>query len=146
MSVTIIVSYYVVIFSSFNVHSLFVGSVPYTLCNNSYLSYLDAAKSNSNTGITCSPISCLTSVTVRYLNICKFFQDDAICGFISATNIQYKSNYTEWSCTTNHKTATDPCNFYQWTGVNCTNGIVSAVFLGVAGISGIILILCQILS
>ena len=53
-------------------------------------------------------------------------QDNALCGFIAATNIGSVSGYSMWTCTVNGFTSTNPCSSPMWTGVSsCDNGYVN---------------------
>mgnify|MGYP003386732202 CR=1 FL=1 len=54
------------------------------------------------------------------------FQDDGICSFVAATNINSVTNYDEWTCDTDMLTDTDPCSG-PWTGVTCSGSYVSAI-------------------
>ena len=66
------------------------------------------------------------------------FQDEALCGLISATVIASKSGYNEWACNSTGTTLTDPCT---WTGLTCTGGYVSRIYLYNVQMGGMILLL-----
>ena len=106
-----------------------VGTVPTTLCNIPGLSHLDVT-SSGNTGMPCSfSPSCLSTVTTLTALMCPSFQDEALCGFIAATDIASKSGYDEWACTTYGITTSNPCelNGMTWDGIGCSEGYVSLI-------------------
>ena len=114
-----------------------IGTVPSSLCNIPVLSNLNVT-SSGNTNMTCIPFgSCLTSVTINSLLVCPSFQDESLCGFISATDIASKSGYDEWFCNSNGYTLTDPCS-PLWTGVVCSGGFVDHIDVYNLEIEGII--------
>jgi len=122
----------------FNYYYYYIkGTVPSTLCSITSLTNINVAYSGTNTGITCAP-QCLTTVTTRILSstYCPTFQDDALCGFIAATNINAISGYSQWSCTTLGVTTTNPCNTSSWSGLACLNGYVGSITINGIGISG----------
>ena len=63
------------------------------------------------------------------------FQDEALCGFIAATNIaSYSTSFSMWTCDTGGVATTDPCTWY---GNSCDgNGYVSKIDLSYDYISG----------
>ena len=65
------------------------------------------------------------------------FQDEALCGLISATDITFKNNYTEWMCNATRYTSTNPCS-PLWTGLHCSGGYVNKINLYNIQIEGII--------
>jgi hypothetical protein len=67
--------------------------------------------------------------------------DQAICGFIAATNIASKSGYSLWSCNTLGRPITAACGSPTWPGVTCVGGVsgnVTSVALTGLSISGTI--------
>ena len=61
-------------------------------------------------------------------------QDNALCGFIAATNIQSIFGYSTWTCYVNGTTAFNPCN--GWSGVTCNGNSVDTINLDYVGLSG----------
>jgi len=67
------------------------------------------------------------------------FQDDGLCGFIAATNIVTISGYSQWICTTDRITSTDPCaSGLIWNGLTCSGGYVDSVVIVNKGLTGIL--------
>ena len=67
---------------------------------------------------------------------CPSEQDDALCGFVAATNIE--TLYTKWSCDTLGFTATDPCAAgFVWDGLACDgfSSVMNIILYGV-GLTG----------
>ena len=94
----------------------------------------------SNPLLTCAP-SCLTTVSIRTLpttviETCPSAQDDGLCSFIAATDIETISSKTMWSCTTDGLTTTDPCVATIWSGITCDGGYVDSITLDNLGIIG----------
>ena len=59
---------------------------------------------------------------------------DPICDIIAATNIE--SVFTQWSCTTNGTTSTDPCMSPVWDGVTCTGDNIVAIAMDNSSLTG----------
>ena len=90
----------------------------------------------TNPLLTRSPI-CLATVSNRIIP--PSFQDEAICGFIAATNIEYISN--GWSCTTDGIPMTDPCSGAGfWDGIMCNGYAVSDLHFSGYGLIGMIML------
>lgn len=86
----------------------------------------------TNPLLTRSP-KCLTTVSNRIIP--PSFQDEAICGFIAATNIEYISN--GWSCTTDGIPMTDPCSGAGfWDGITCGGSTVYWLSLSMRSLRG----------
>ena len=98
---------------------------------------LHITDNGTNPLITCAPV-CLTSVGDRDIpgTVCAVpsSQDQGICSFIAATNIE--SFYTDWSCNTDGLTATDPCGATIWNNIACSQGYVSLISVKSVGVSG----------
>ena len=114
------------------------GTVPSSLCKIPSLQYIDIPSGDSNSLVTCAPL-CLTTVTQRILpstvlDTCPSFQDNALCGFIAATNIQNISGYSNWSCSVNGTTTSNPC--VGWYGIYCNGNSVSSIWSSFAGLTG----------
>ena len=109
--------------------------LPNSLCQLS-LNFLWITNSG-NHGITCSPV-CVSSVYNRVVpsTICVYPQDVGLCGIIAATNIQSKSGYSQWSCTTRGYTTSTPCLSPKWSGVTCNGINVVGINLTSSGITG----------
>ena len=98
-----------------------IGAIPNEICQLTSLKmlYLDG-----NPGVSCYP-NCLSSLmilavdsSVPFKPICPSFQDAALCGMVSATNVG--SVYSEWSCTTDGLTVTNPCIVSDsWDAITC---------------------------
>ena len=112
---------------------ILIGEVPSELCAISGLTLLSAS---GNSGIFCSYL-CLTTVTQITLPPTSA-QDDGLCGFIAATNIDSLTGYDEWQCTSDGVTSTDPCvGGSEWTGVTCSSsGTVTDLNLADIGLGG----------
>ena len=67
--------------------------------------------------------------------VCPTFQDNAICSVIAATNIASISYMSQWSCTSDGTTSTDPCDD-NWDGVVCSGGYISSLFLNSMEMTG----------
>ena len=118
-----------------------IGTVPSSLCDISGMTLLRITESASNPLVTCAPL-CLTTVTDRnlpstVLEICPSSQDNALCGFIAATNVQSIATHTMWSCTSDGLTSTDPCSG-DWTGVICSGSTIINLDLNTIGLIGMI--------
>ena len=85
--------------------------------------------------------SCLSSVSTLdtgSIGVCPSDQDNAICGFISATNIMSVSAYSMWSCNPSGVVSTDPCGG-TWMGIACDGkGQIISLELGNQAITGMI--------
>ena len=68
---------------------------------------------------------------------CSTGQDNALCGFIAATNVESLVNYSMWSCDSGGVTVTDPCAAgSEWLGIGCTEGFVSVIVLHNIALTG----------
>ena len=52
-------------------------------------------------------------------------QDNALCGFIAATDVKSISGYGNWICNTNGITTSDPC--IEWEGLACNGSSVESI-------------------
>ena len=120
-------------------HNSLAGTVPSSLCDISVLTQLEITASASNSLVSCAP-ECLTTVSSRELpsdirTNCPSPTDDALCAFIAATNIASIASYTNWQCTTDGYTDTDPCDV-PWVGVSCTGDSIGSIAMNSKGIIG----------
>jgi len=116
-----------------------IGQLPSSLCSIGVLTYFHISDSG-NTGLTCTP-QCLTTVSNRYIpaTYCPNFQDDGLCSFIASTNIITISGYSQWICTTDKITSTNPCS-PVWPSVTCSGGYVHSISILNKGITGTLLL------
>ena len=117
--------------------NVYVGSVPYSICQLTSLTALPINYGGSNPGIPCAPL-CVSSVSLQYLpsTICVYPQDTGLCGLIAATSIQSISGYSQWSCTTGGATSTVPCLSPVWPGVTCSGMNVVSINIASIGLTG----------
>ena len=121
-----------------------IGAIPNEICQLTSLKmlYLDG-----NPGVSCYP-NCLSSLmilavdsSVPFKPICPSFQDAALCGMVSATNVG--SVYSEWSCTTDGLTETNPCITNAiWRGMTCLGGFVNSISISSSLIGQLAYLLC----
>ena len=118
----------------------FIGAIPNEMCQ---LTSLKILYVDGNPGVSCYP-NCLSSLlklsvdsSVPFKPLCPSFQDAALCGMVSATNVG--SVYSEWSCTTDGLTETNPCNTSAvWRATTCTRGYVNSIILSSSYSSAVI--------
>ena len=111
-----------------------LGSMPSAMCQMSSLTYLFGIE---NAELTCSPL-CLSSLSYHSVpsTVCVYPQDKGLCAVIAATNINSKSGYSQWSCTTAGYTTTTPCLAPAWPGLSCSGINVVSISIPNIGISG----------
>ena len=118
---------------------MYIGAIPNAICQIISLTVIYITSGGSNPGITCAPL-CLSSVTGSNLfvpsTICPQDQDVGLCGLVAATNVQSKSGYSQWSCTTGGYTSTSPCASPVWPGIVCSGNIVIWLNLYSLGLIG----------
>ena len=117
-----------------------IGTVPSSLCGIATLTLIHISNSG-NSLVTCAPL-CLTTVTdsnlpSTVLETCPSAQDDALCGFIAATNIESISTHTLWSCTSDGLTSADPCS-PVWSDITCSGSSVVNLDLNTISLTGMI--------
>ena len=114
------------------------GTVPFELCDLPSLNELYINSGSSNPQISCSP-DCLSSVpnTILPSAICPTVQEQVICSLVAATDIAtaYAALATDWSCTSDGVTNTDPCN-PSWARLTCNGGVVDSINWYSAGVTG----------
>ena len=92
------------------------------------------------------PVPVLSHILMIFILICWLPsllnatpQDNALCGFIAATDVQSRSGYGMWSCTDDGFTSADPCS-PVWLGITCDSPTLSYIMgidlqsIGLAGI------------
>ena len=117
------------------------GTVPDSFCSLTMLSVLSFTFASSNPLLSCAP-SCLSTIATSYFPpvvaaVCPNGQNNAICGFIAATNIASLPGYNEWACNSNGFTSTDPCQAGSWwDGLDCSAGLVDEINIYNEGLTG----------
>ena len=107
----------------------FTGAVPNSLCGVTSLTSIEVGP---NTGLTCYP-TCLTSAPVTgFTGVtagCPTDQENGLCGFIAATDIQVTSGYSQWACDVSGYPSTDPCaaGGAVWPGLVCNGVMVEGI-------------------
>ena len=81
------------------------------------------------------PWRAILILMVIYLCPLVSCDSSAICGLIAATNIQSKTGYSQWSCTTSGITSTDPCSS-PWPGLICSNSNIVSINVNNTAIAG----------
>ena len=91
---------------------------------------------------TSMPSSLPTSVPTNFPSVAVGSQiDEAICGFIAATNIASMSRYEDWVCDELSVPLTDPCDTI-WTGITCSNdNNVTDFSISGSGLTGNVILL-----
>ena len=63
--------------------------------------------------------------------------NEGLCGFVAATDINLVSGYSMWACTSDGVTQSNPCS-PEWNGLMCTGSNVSSINLRDIGLTGAI--------
>ena len=126
-------------------YTCFAGYLPYTMCDMTNLQSIYFTTGNSYPLLSCSP-RCLSSVPNKALpelavSTCPSERDNGLCSFIAAIDVyDISSSYTEWTCTTDGFTTTDPCVSFGWTGTYCdADDNIDGILLSSRGVSGTVL-------
>ena len=102
------------------------GSVPNSFCNLGGLDLIDFA--GIAPPLACFP-ACMSTVTTLAsggaTEGCPTDQENGLCGFIAATDIQVTSGYSQWACDVSGYPSTDPCaGGAVWPGLTCAGAAV----------------------
>ena len=75
-------------------------------------------------------------VAILCLSFFVVIEADPMCDFIAATNIQSRTGYSQWSCTTAGITSTPPCSSPIWPGLTCSGSNVLSIIIVNQGLYG----------